>query len=79
MPTTETAPTVGSLIRGAMVTHGIRQQDLAAALDISQVQVSQRLRGVVEWRLSELRIVADLTHIDITQLFDAPLDARAGA
>lgn len=74
MPTNEPAPTVGSVIRGAMALRGLTQLDIATALGIGQTQVSARLRGEVDWRLSELRIVARLCRLSLSVMLDAPLD-----
>lgn len=74
MPTNEPAPTVGSVIRGAMALRGLTQLDIASALGIGQTQVSERLRGGVDWRLSELRIVARLCRLDLSIILTAPSD-----
>jgi transcriptional regulator with XRE-family HTH domain len=76
MPATETDRTVGDLIRGAMALRGILQRDLATALNITQTQVSARLRGEIDWRLTELQTVARVCHVELADLAGAPADFR---
>lgn len=47
-------------IRSALTRREITQQQLAAALGITQPQVSARLAGRVRWRADELATVAAL-------------------
>lgn len=43
------------------------QRELGELLGLSQAQVSERVRGDVEWRISELALVADVLGVPITQ------------
>jgi predicted XRE-type DNA-binding protein len=54
------------------------QRELVEILGISQAQVSERVRGDVEWRISELVKVADFLGVPLTQFVPAD-DSLAGA
>ena len=59
---------VSTEIRVAMVRKGLKQEDLANALGFSQASVSDRLLGKSEWRVSELRILADFLELPVADL-----------
>lgn len=59
-------------ISGALAAAGVTQSALAARLGLSQGQVSQRIRGAIEWRLSELRVVAEMTSTPVAELVGEP-------
>lgn len=64
-------PTLSDNIAAEMKRHKISQATLAAHLGISQAAVSARFRtgaGGVEWRVSEVRAVAELLGVDISVL-----------
>jgi transcriptional regulator with XRE-family HTH domain len=50
----------------------LTQEKVAGALGISQESVSRRVRGVFEWRPSELVIVAGLLGVTPADLFAEP-------
>lgn len=50
---------------------GPTQRELAELLGLSQPQVSDRIRGDVEWRISELAKVAELLGVPITKFVPA--------
>lgn len=54
-----------------MYEKGITQQDVAAAINITQCSVSKKMRGSIEWRLSEAREIRDFLQVDmpIEELF----------
>lgn len=56
-------------VRDLMEERRLTQEEIAAALGISQEAISRRVRGKVEWRGSELVIVADLLSVDVADLF----------
>lgn len=60
--------TVNAAIRAEMAARGVTQADLAATLNIPQSQVSARLRGAIDWRLSELYAVADRLGVTLADL-----------
>jgi len=57
-----------------MAARGLLQRDLALALGVSQTQISERIRGTIDWRLSELRTVAAIVRIPLAELTSAPSD-----
>lgn len=52
----------------------LTQEKIAGALGISQESVSRRVRGVFEWRPSELVVVADLLGVAPADLFSQPAE-----
>lgn len=56
---TPLAETVTSEIKALMGRHGVRQTHLAAWLGLDQTAVSARLRGVTEWKVTEIDRVAE--------------------
>jgi len=52
----------------------LTQEKIAGALGISQESVSRRVRGVFEWRPSELVVVADLLGVTPADLFAEPAE-----
>lgn len=51
-----------------MTRTGRTQSDLAEAINVSRAQVSQRLRGGVAWRVSELEPIAGLFGVTVCEL-----------
>lgn len=66
-------PTVvtGANIKAEMARRGVRQAALAAALGLSQPQVSARLRGVVPFNVNELLAVAAFLDVPVATLLPA--------
>lgn len=62
------AQRVGASVRAEMARHGITQQDLAAALGITQTAVSRRIRGTVPFDVAELPLVAAAIGCDVDTL-----------
>jgi len=54
-----------------MVRAQLTQADIARALGLSQAQISERLRGITEWRLTELFALADAVGCDLPALIAA--------
>jgi transcriptional regulator with XRE-family HTH domain len=59
---------VSAEIRAELGRQRKPQAFLAEVLDLSQVQVSARLRGEVEWRVSEVGAVAQALGVPVSQL-----------
>lgn len=56
-----------------MAEKSISQETVAASLGISQESVSRRVRGVIEWRLSELPTLAAVLNVSVHDLMkDGP-------
>lgn len=53
------------------------QRELVDLLGLSQAQISERVRGDVEWRISELVKVAELLGVPITDFVPAADPAEA--
>lgn len=65
-------------VRELARSRGASQQDLAAAIGLTQQAVSRRLNGQVEFRLNELQGIAALLEVPLEQLL-APAEAEATA
>lgn len=55
-------------LRGLMREFGDTQDDVARALLLSRISVSNRLRGTAEWRLDEMYALMDRYHVPHDQL-----------
>ncbi len=68
---TRNQPTgVNAEIRAGMARLGLRQSDVATALDISQASIADRLNGRRDWRLAELKKVAGLLGVPLATLLE---------
>ena len=66
-----------SKLRGLMREFGDTQDDVARALLLSRISVSNRLRGTAEWRLDEMYVLMDRYHVQHDQLHMVfPKDGR---
>lgn len=63
-------------VRAETARRGLKHRVIAEAIGISAAQVSQRMNGAIEWRLSELKTVADLLGVPISALIE-PASASA--
>lgn len=61
---------VNATIRAELARRGFTQGDLAAAIGLHQVTVSQRMVGRRQWALDELQRVADYLGISLVDLVD---------
>jgi hypothetical protein len=57
-------------IRVALVRADKRQDDIVQALGLPKASVSGRMNGRIDWRLDELRQVAELLDVPLSQLVD---------
>lgn len=73
MPTDRSSP-VAARVRELMEQQKLTQEKVADALGISQESVSRRVRGVFEWRTSELVVVAELLGTTPAALFAEPAE-----
>lgn len=62
-------------IRAEMGRKRWTQRQLAEVLGLSQAQVSERMRGEVEFRMHELELIADALGVPVTQFLPAPASA----
>ncbi len=73
MLVTQSLPdTVAAEVRAEAARQGIRHRVIAERLGLSQAQVSERMRGGIEFRLSELEQIADLLGVRVQDLMRAP-------
>jgi transcriptional regulator with XRE-family HTH domain len=68
---------IGDNVRAELARLGLRHDDLAKVLGISQPQVTKRLAGTIGFEGAELvRIAAEL-NIPVSRLVEAPAPASA--
>lgn len=70
---------VAAEVRSQAARRGLRQVDLAKLLEMSQPQVSLRLRGKVPFRLEELDVLAQHFGIDAAELMPPRPQVADGA
>ena len=59
-----------SKLRGLMREFGDTQDDVARALLLSRISVSNRLRGAADWRLDEMYALMDRYHVPNDRLHE---------
>jgi len=68
---------IGDNVRAELARLGLRHDDLAKILGISQPQVTKRLAGTIGFEAAELvRIAAEL-NVPVARLVEAPTPASA--
>ena len=66
-----------SKLRGLMREFGDTQDDVARALLLSRISVSNRLRGTAEWKLGEMYALMDRYHVPHDRLHEVfPMGGR---
>ena len=66
-----------SKLRGLMREFGDTQDDVARALLLSRISVSNRLRGTAEWKLGEMYALMDRYHVPNDRLHEVfPMGGR---
>lgn len=73
----ELATEIAAQVRAEISRQMKPQRELVELLGISQAQVSERVRGDVEWRISELVKVAEFLGVPVTAFVPAEFIARA--
>ena len=63
-----TADLVAGEVRAQMARRNLKSRALVPVLGLSQGQVSQRINGHIEWRLSEIDVLADFLGCDPSDL-----------
>lgn len=74
---TTSADPVSAEIRARLARSGRLQTELAEAIGLSQPSVSDRLTGAREWRIGELRRVAEFFGTTAGELVDAHVTVSA--
>lgn len=57
-------------VRAELARRRIRQTEVAEKLGVSRQNVAQRLNGTVDFRVSELAVIADMCGITLAELVD---------
>ena len=65
-----TADLVAGEVRAQMARRNLKSRALVPVLGLSQGQVSQRINGHIEWRLSEIDVLADFLGCDPSDLLE---------
>lgn len=68
--TTTPSVALATAIRVELARRNLRQQDLACGIGISEVSVSRRMSGRIEWTISEVEAVARFLNVPFIDLFD---------
>lgn len=71
MQTKSVAQRLSDEVRAGMARHRITQERLAQKLQMSQPAVSRRLKGEVDFTVTELAAVAELLDTTVSELADA--------
>jgi predicted XRE-type DNA-binding protein len=74
----ELAQDIAAQVRAEISRQMKPQRELMDLLGLSQAQISERVRGEVEWRISELVQVAQLLGVPITDFVPASATDPAG-
>lgn len=75
----ELALSIAAQVRAELSRQMKPQRELVELLGLSQAQVSERVRGDVEWRISELTLVADHLGVSITEFLPASTETVGSA
>ena len=70
---------VSGEVRAWMARRGVKQQDLAVRLGITQPSLSMRLRGRTRWTINDLVIVAETLSIPVSVLLTSPDEGLGGS
>lgn len=62
--------TISASVRALCSGHGVKVDDLAAAIGISHATMHNRLYSKTSWTAIEVRKVADIFHVRIADLYD---------
>lgn len=75
----ELALSIAAQVRAELSRQMKPQRELVELLGLSQAQISERVRGDVEWRISELTLVADHLGVSITEFLPAGTETVGSA
>ena len=70
---------VSGEVRAWMARRGVRQQDLAERLGITQPSLSSRLRGRTRWTINDLVVVAETLNVPVSVLLTPPDEGLGGS
>jgi transcriptional regulator with XRE-family HTH domain len=75
----ELALSIAAQVRAELSRQMKPQRELVELLGLSQAQISERVRGDVEWRISELTLVAAVLGVPITNFLPAGTETVGSA
>ena len=64
-------------LRAEMARAGVDQKQIAEHLGYGPSQVTKRMTGQIEWRLSELQSIALFLNVPVSSLIDEPVATTA--
>ena len=70
---------VSGEVRAWMARRGVKQQELADRLGITQPSLSMRLRGRTRWTINDLVIVAETLKVPVSVLLTSPDEGLGGS
>jgi transcriptional regulator with XRE-family HTH domain len=70
---------VSGEVRAWMARRGVKQQEIAARLGITQPSLSMRLRGRTRWTINDLVIVAETLNVPVSVLLTSPDEGLGGS
>lgn len=70
---------ISANVRAEMARAGVKQTELALALNMPQAAISRRLTDETPWRASEIQAIAALLHVPITALLPDPNNVQMTA
>ena len=70
---------VSGEVRAWMARRGVKQQELADRLGITQPSLSMRLRGRTRWTINDLAIVAETLKVPVSVLLTSPDEDLGGS
>ena len=70
---------VSGEVRAWMARRGVKQQEIADRLGITQPSLSMRLRGRTRWTINDLVIVAETLKVPASVLLTSPDEGLGGS
>lgn len=70
---------VSGEVRAWMARRGVKQQEIADRLGITQPSLSMRLRGRTRWTINDLVIVAETLKVPVSALLTSPDEGLGGS
>jgi transcriptional regulator with XRE-family HTH domain len=70
---------VSGEVRAWMARRGVKQQEIADRLGITQPSLSMRLRGRTRWTINDLVIVAETLKVPVSVLLTSPDEGLGGS
>ncbi|MFC8717766.1 helix-turn-helix domain-containing protein [Kitasatospora sp. NPDC057198] len=68
----DTQERIGESVRALSAAFRDRQEDLAAALNVSQFTISRKFRGLTPWKVEDLQVISARYGVTLDQLTAGP-------